>query len=337
MPRAASLFLIAAACLEAARPALAGPPPARVEASRMSMGCLYTIVAYGPDPGVVSTATERALDEVDRLDRLMSHFRPDSPLSQLNQQPPGTPAVVDSELFDLIAVADTYSRESDGAFDITVGPLMKAWGFFRGLGRVPGGDELSQLRRRVGYRHVVLDRARRSIAFDLAGVEIDLGAIAKGYAVDRAVATLRQHGVTAALVSAGGSTIYALGAPPESDGWPIDVQDPLAAGRVAFTLTLRDRALSVAGRSEKSFEIDGVEYTHILDPRTGMPVRGVLGVVVLAPDGTSGDALDTTLFVQGPAAARMLLAAHEGSEAFFLMPAPKGKWTSVRVGGASGR
>lgn len=339
VPRAARTLAIVAALLAAgSRPPAAAPyEPVRAEASRVSMGCLYTIVAYGPDPSVVSTAAERALDEVDRLDRLMSHYRPESPLSQLNRLPPGTTAAVDSELFDLIAVADTYSRESDGAFDITVGPLMKAWGFFRGDGRVPAGEELSQLRRRVGYRHIVLDRASRSIAFDLAGVEIDLGAIAKGYAVDRAVATLRQQGVTAALVSAGGSTIYALGAPPDSDGWPIDVEDPRSAGRVAFTLTLRDRALSVAGRSEKSFEIDGVEYTHILDPRTGFPVRGILSVIVLAPDGTIGDALDTTLFVQGPAAARVLLAAHEGSEALFLMPAPKGRWTSIRVGGASGR
>ena len=282
-----------------------------MEVSRLSMGCLYTIVAYGNDAGAVSTAAERALDEVDRLDRLMSHYRQDSPLSQLNRLPRGTPTAVDGELFDLIAVADAYSRESDGAFDITVGPMMKAWGFFRGDGRVPSDDELSRLRKRVGYRHVVLNRAARTIAFDLDGVEIDLGAIAKGYAVDRAVATLRRQGVKAAVVSAGGSTIYALGAPPQSEGWPVDIQDPLAAGDVAFTRTLRDRALSVAGRSEKSFEIDGIEYTHILDPRTGMPARGVLSVVVLSPDGTSGDALDTTLFVLGPIAARSLLAAHE--------------------------
>src|SRR5205823_12681879 len=122
--------------------------------------------------------------------------------------------VEDPELYDYLAIALRYSRESDGAFDITVGPLMKAWGFFRGGGRVPSEAELAALRARVGYRHVILDPAAHTVRFDTPGVELDLGGIAKGYAVDRAVAVLREADVPAALVSAGGSTIYGLGAPP---------------------------------------------------------------------------------------------------------------------------
>ena len=133
---------------------------------------------------------------------------------------------VDPELFDFIAESMRYSRDSEGAFDITVGPLMKAWGFFRGEGRMPSVDELATARRHVGASHVVLDPAAGTIAFDEPGVELDLGGIAKGYAVDRVVGLLKERGVPAALVSAGGSTIYGLGAPPGRAGWEVAIQDP---------------------------------------------------------------------------------------------------------------
>src|SRR4029453_7660485 len=137
---------------------------------------------------------------------------------------------------------------------------MKAWGFFRGGGRVPGSAELADLRGRVGHRHVTLNEQERTIRFDRPGVELDLGGIAKGYAVDRVVAHLRSEHVAAALVSAGGSTIFALGAPPGQAGWKIDVQDPTDAEAVALSVRLADRALSVSGRHEKNFEKDGVIY-----------------------------------------------------------------------------
>src|SRR5437867_3228765 len=165
----------------------------RHEASRMSMGCAYAIVAYGRDGAALPGIVDAAFDEVDRIDRLMSHYKPDSALSRLNRDAAGAPVTVDPELFGLIAESLRYSRESDGAFDITVGPLMKAWGFFRGGGRVPRNDELADLRDRVGYAHVVLDASQRTIRFDRPGVELDLGGIAKGYAVDRVVGLLREH------------------------------------------------------------------------------------------------------------------------------------------------
>ena len=139
----------------------------------------------------------------------------------------------------------------------------------------------------------------RTIAFDQPGVELDLGGIAKGYAVDRVVALLKQRRVAAALVSAGGSTIYALGAPPGRDGWDVAIQDPVDSRQVARRVTLRDRALSIAGSSEKSFESGGVTYSHIMDPRTGRPVQGPLSVAVLARTGTAGDALDNALLRDG--------------------------------------
>ncbi len=296
------------------------------------MACDYAIEAYAADDKGLPAVLEQALDEVDRIDRLMSHYKPESPLSQLNRTAAAGPVKVDPELFDFIAESLRYGRESGGAFDITVGPLMKAWGFFRGEGRLPAPAEIEQLKHQIGYQHVILNRADHTIRFDQPGIELDLGGIAKGYAVDRVVDILKAHHVAAALVSAGGSTLYALGAPPGHDAWDVEVQDPLDPRNVAMTVQLKDRSLSVAGRATKSFVVDGVTYSHIMDPRTAMPVQGVLSVVVLTPTGTAGDALDDAFFVEGIEKSKAHLARLDGVEAFFFLPSkqPRG-WTVVTV------
>jgi FAD:protein FMN transferase len=291
------------------------------EANRLSMACVYAIDAYGPDAAALPRILDDAFDEVDRIDRLMSHYKADSPISRVNRQAARRPVVVEPELFDFIAEAMRYNRESGGAFDITVGPLMKAWGFFGGEGRMPADEELTAARRHVGAAHVVLNPIDKTIAFDEQGVELDLGGIAKGYAVDRVVGLLRQRQIAAALVSAGGSTIYGLGAPPGHDGWTVAIQDPIDSRTAALTVTLEDRALSVAGSSEKSFESGGVRYSHIMDPRTGRPVQGMLSVAVLASSGTAGDALDDALFVMGEERSRAYLKKLPDTEAFFFLPA----------------
>jgi FAD:protein FMN transferase len=313
-------------------PAREHPTLAHHVASRIAMACEYAIEAYGPDADALPRIVDEAFDEVDRIDRLMSHYKFDSPLSRVNRQAGQHRVEVDRELFDFLATALRYSRDSNGAFDITVGPLMKTWGFFGGEGRLPSQTEVASARRLVGAAHVTLNPASRTIAFDAAGVELDLGGIAKGYAVDRVVALLKQRQIAAALVSAGGSTIYALGAPPRRDGWPVTIQDPLDARRAALTLELRDRAMSVAGRSEKFFETGGLTYSHIMDPRTGMPAQGVLSVVVLAGSGTEGDALDDALFVLGPAGSREYLNRLDETEALFFLPDANRGWTLVRLG-----
>jgi FAD:protein FMN transferase len=316
----------------------AGPPSSgsgplvHYDASRMSMACLYAIDAYGPDASALPRLVDEAFDEVDRIDRLMSHYKADSPLSRINREAARGPVAVEPELFDFIAEAMRYNRESDGTFDITVGPLMKAWGFFRGEGRLPSRDDLAAARRHVGAAHVRLDTAARTISFDEPGVELDLGGIAKGYAVDRAVALLARHGVAAALVSAGGSTIYGLGAPPGRDAWEVTLQDPIDAQNIALTVSLKNRSLSVAGSSEKSFEAGGVRYSHIMDPRTGWPVQGMLTVAVVTSSGTAGDALDDALFVLGVErgdAYLKSLTSLSGTEVFFFLPSSSGGWTMV--------
>jgi thiamine biosynthesis lipoprotein len=327
-----------------------GPPPAsagrlinrpsasetrRYEDSRVSMACVYTIVAYGADTAPIQQAMNAALDEVDRIDRLMSNYKKESELSRVNREAAKAPVKIDAELFDFLAECLRYGRESNGAFDITVGPLMKAWGFFRGEGRMPSDAELAEARNHIGYQHVLLNQKDGTIFFDIPGIELDLGGIAKGYAVDRAVAVLKRYAVTAALVSAGGSTIYGVGAPPGKTAWEVEVQDPMDRNKTALGVQLKDQALSVSGSYEKFFELGGVRYSHIMDPRTGRPVQGMLSVAVITGDGTSGDALDNVFYVLGVRQSAARLRKFSAREVIFFLSQPdpqSGKrWKMVRM------
>jgi thiamine biosynthesis lipoprotein len=301
------------------------------EESRLAMGCTCSVRVCGLEERDARAAAAAALDEIDRVDRLLSHYRADSPLSRLNREAARAPVPVDREMLDVLALCLRWSRETDGAFDVTVGPLMAAWGFFRGEGRVPTASELAAARARVGARHVVLDAAAGTVLFDCDGISLDLGGIGKGYAVDRAVAVLRARGVRSALVNAGGSSVYGLGAPPAGNAWSIDVEDPGHAGRIASTVRLRDRALSVSGRSAKAFERDGVVYAHVMDPRTGRPVPGVAGVVVESDDATTGDVLGDALFVLGVEAGRALLHRLPGVQATIHRAPARGRLPPVRI------
>jgi thiamine biosynthesis lipoprotein len=302
------------------------------EESRVAMGCTCTVRACGSDQTALQEAVGAALDEVDRLDRLMSHYRADSPVSRLNREAAEGPVAVDPELFDLLEDCLRWSRESDGAFDVTVGPLMKAWGFFRGAGRVPSADELARARSVVGFRHVRLDREKGTVSFDRPGVELDLGGIGKGYAVDRVVSVLRRRGIASALVNLGGSSVYGIGAPPGAEAWEIGIQDPTDPDGIALAVELHDRALSVAGGYGRSFEEDGVTYAHIMDPRTGRPVQGVLSVAVLSEEATRGDVLDDVFFVQGVAwTRRSTLRLRPPSEVLFFLPEGRHGWRLLRL------
>ena len=303
------------------------------EESRVAMGCTATVRACGPDAATLPEIVDAALGEVDRVDRLMSHYRPDSPLSRLNREAANGPVVVEPELLAFLAECLRWSRESDGAFDVTVGPLMNAWGFFRDEGRVPREEELSRAREVTGYRHVVVDREAGTVRFDRPGVELDLGGIGKGYAVDRVVELLRRRGVRSALVNLGGSSVYGLGAPPGREAWAIGIQDPSDPGKTALTVSLRDRALSVSGGYARFFGKDGVTYAHVMDPRTGRPVQGILSVAVLTARATDGDALDNVLLVQGVDQAAALLKRLPLADVLFFLPNRGGTWTLVRLSG----
>jgi FAD:protein FMN transferase len=331
LSRLSNLLSISQSAYAGSQQQVGQPAVHQYEESRVSMACTYSIIAYGREGQEIKQIVREALDEVDRIDRLMSHYKKDSPLSEINREASKRPVRVEPELFDFISECLRYSRESDGAFDITVGPLMKAWGFFRGEGRLPSDAELSKARGSTGYRHIILDDKERTVRFDKPGVELDLGGIAKGYAVDRAVSRLKARGIERALVSAGGSTIYGLGSPPDSSGWEIKIQDPIDQRKIAETISLNNRALSVSGSYEKFFEIDGVRYSHIMDPRTGLPVQGLLSVAVVAETGTAGDALDNVFYVLGIEKSRKLIGRYPVTEVIFFLPDSDQDWKLIRL------
>ena len=289
------------------------------------MGTHYTVVAYGRDQAFLSEVVNEVFAEIDQLDQQMSNYKPESELSAINRDAAQREVTVSPQLFGLIQYSLHASQESGGDFDITVGPLMKLWGFFRGQGRLPSAAELSQVEKKIGYQHVHLDAARRTIHFDVSGMEFDLGGIAKGYAVDQAAQIMRTDGVTAALISSGTSSIYALGSPPGEHGWKITVRDPFHEDKPADVFRLQNFALSTSGNYEKFFKINGKIYCHIMDPHTGWPVQNMLSTVAAVPTGVETEALTKIFFVGGIEKSRRYLATHPNAIGLFISPATSPK------------
>ncbi len=272
----------------------------RLEQSAEAMGSTYSVVVYGTDRVKMEAAVEAAFDEVRRLDDLLSNYKPSSEWSEVNQRAAGGPVRVSPELFGLLSACLEYSRESEGAFDITVGPLMKIWGFYKGTGHIPHQAEIRAAMTRVGYRHIHLDPKAQTVRFDRRGVEMDPGGIGKGYAVDRMVDVLKQKGITRALVSGSGSSIYALGAPPSQPlGWQIEIRDPHDPRKSVATVYLKDESMSTSGSYEKFFKAEGKIWAHIMDPRTGYPAPGMLSVSVITPRTLDSEAWAKPLFING--------------------------------------
>ena len=262
-----------------------------------AMGTDFTLYIYAPDAANADREAERAFAIVDQLDALLSNYKPQSELSRINHEAADHAVTTDPETFRFLQESLSWSACTDGAFDITVGKLMKAWGFFRSTGHVPSETELAGVRAETGWKHVVLDRSTRTVRFTARGVELDPGGIGKGFAVDAAAKALREDGVHAALLSAGSSTIYGLGAPPDGAGWKVLVPDPEHANAAISTVVLHDSSLSTANCSEKHFIVRGHLYCHIMDPRTLQPVKGRLQATVIAPSATDSDALSNAMFV----------------------------------------
>ena len=286
--------------------------------SHPAMGSSFTIYLYAKDSTQASAIFESAFEEVDRLENTLSNYRDTSELSRINRLAATEAVTTDPEVFELLQTSLDYSKKSGGAFDITVGPLIKAWGFFRSSGHYPSQTELENARAKVGWQDVQLNAADRTVHFAKQGIELDLGAIGKGYTVDRIVSILREDGIQSALVDAGSSTLYALGTPPGKSGWTVRIPHPGHRDQTISTVLLRDASLSTSGSYEKFFRLNGRIYCHILNPHTGKPVEGMLQTSVIAPDGTTTDALSTSMFVMGPQSGKELLSSFPGSAGLWI-------------------
>jgi thiamine biosynthesis lipoprotein len=289
----------------------------RLEASVEAMGSTYSLVLYGEDRSRLEAASEDAFEEVRRLDRMLSNYRPESEWSDVNRRAADGPVKVSVELFQLLSACVEYSRQSEGAFDISVGPLMKVWGFYKGSGHLPHRAEVRGALTKVGYRNILLDASSRTVRFARQGVELDPGGIGKGYAVDRMVEVLRKDGIASALVSASGSSIYALGTPPGESGWKVRIRDPKNEAKTVTEVTLKNESMSTSGNYEKFFWAEGKIYSHIMDPRTGFPSQGMLSASVIAPRTLDSEAWTKPYYING----REWAAKHKPKEfRVFLCP-----------------
>ena len=263
---------------------------------RYAMGTVFEIVIYDKDLPRADAAAQAALDEVVRLDGVMSNYKPDSELSRLNRTAHFQPVHVSRELYEVIEQSLSYSRISDGQFDISVGPVVDLWKAALDGSPSPTLAAQAASLRCVGYQKIELIPPDR-IQFHSDCMRLDLGAIGKGYAVDRVAELLKARGIRRAYVDAGGSTIYALGESPGGSGWYVRLRDP--SGRLDPKVTLMNNSVSTSEQNAASV-LQGDAPGHIISPSTGKPMQTRYAVSVTAPSATASDALSTTLLLLGP-------------------------------------
>jgi len=294
-----------------------------VTLARHAMATRFELVLHGDDAVALRAAGEEALDEVARLENQLSLYRPGSEIAQLNARAAHEPVQVSPEVFALLQRAQRLHLETDGAFDISIAPLVRCWGFMDNHGKLPTTEAVAEARETVGMKLVELDAAKRSVRFARKGVMLDLGAIGKGYAVERGVEWLRETGVTSALFHGGTSTVCAIGHPPAAEAWSVAVERPPAAwGDISFpdlpVVQLRDEALSVSAVWGRHFASNGKNFGHVIDPRTGQPVDGAWLSAVVLPSATETDALSTALLTLSSKGLEVLTRARTGIKALLV-------------------
>jgi len=264
-----------------------------------AMATRFEIALWGGEPGYLRASAEEALREVERLDAQLSLFRPDSDIADLNARAGRKPVRLEPRVYRLLERAVALAEATGGAFDPTVAPLMRAWGMHGAAGRIPLPEELAEAREVSGWRNLALDPDQRTVAFAREGCALDLGAIGKGHAIDQAAEVLREHGIVNALIHGGTSTVFALGTQPSGEPWRVALRHPAADDEVAAAVPLRDDSLSVSAPHGKYFAAGDRDYGHVIDPRSGEPLRAGLLAAVVCASATDSDALSTALLVLG--------------------------------------
>lgn len=279
-----------------------------------AMATRFELVLIGDSPGL-RAAGEEALEEISRIESMLSLYKPTSEVANLNARAAEEPVRVSAEMFALLERAVALSRETNGAFDITIAPLVRCWGFMRGQGTIPSDADIEEARANVGYSLLDLNRENRTVGFSQPGMMLDFGAFGKGYAVDRAIEILRDYEVTSALLHGGTSTVLGFGRNENNIPWRIAVTGAQPIEDVLWTVELIDTALSVSAVWGKSFSSQGRTFGHILDARTGRPSERAELAAVNVPSAADSDALSTALLVEGPAGLSSVIANRPNARA----------------------
>jgi thiamine biosynthesis lipoprotein len=304
------VLLGATVLLGCERPTGDAAGPAKVEHARPVMGTFAEVTAWAPDEATARAAVEAAYTRLDDVNRLMSDYVDDSEVGRINALEPGASLQVSRETFGCLEAARRVAEQTGGAFDVTCRPLVQLWKRAGKAGVLPSEEALAGVRARVGWQKLKLDPTERRVSLAVAGMQVDLGGIAKGFALDLAAEALREEGATGGLVDVGGDVV-AVGTQPSGEPWRIGVQHPAAKGLIEKPiekLSLADAAVATSGVQQRFVEIDGKRYSHIIDPRTGRPAEQAPSVTVIAPDGATADAWATALSVLSVAEGQALLA-----------------------------
>lgn len=277
-----------------------GTPPQRFESKRVCMGVQTRVVIYAGDQQTADEAARAAYERIAELEQVMSDYRASSELMRLCARAGEGPVRVSEDLFDVLRLSERISRDSHGAFDVTVGPAVALWREARRAGRLPPGPEHQQAMALVDWRNLALDERDRTAALAVAGMRLDLGGIGKGYAAQRAVEVIRARGLPRCMVALAGDIVVGQ-PPPGRKGWEIEIAGGQGGSDDAReTISLVNAAVSTSGDTEQFIEIDGRRYSHIVDPRTGVGIEGGMSVTVIAASGEMADALATAVCVLGP-------------------------------------
>jgi len=301
-----------------------GPQERTVSTIRLetrAMACPWSVIMDPGPPSQVMHASD-ALCCVHDIEARISVYQDDSDLSRVNRLAAVDPQQLDRDDFDLLLRCAELSQATSGAFDPATRSLIQVWKSCRQEDRVPTKDEIASALACSGMGRVRLDTAHGTVAFEAAGVGLDLGAIGKGYAVDCAASLLRNEGVERFLLHGGLSSLYAAGEHDDQPGWPVGIKNPLFTDRSYATILLRDQGMSTSGSNIQFFRHQGRRYGHVLDPRTGWPAEGLLSVTVVAPTAEEADALSTAFYVMGLENARTYCDNHSQIGAI-LIPHPR--------------
>lgn len=288
------------------------------EAKQPHMGTLFTISLYAPDQQTANRAVKAAFARVADLNMIMSDYEEQSEIRRLVREPAGRPIKISADLMTVLAHSQELSRKTDARFDVTIGPLIRYWRRARRQRTLPDPERLAQVRPSVGYQKLRLDPSAGTVTLLATNMFLDLGGIAKGYAADQALAELKKNGVNRALVAASGD-IRAGAPPPGEPGWTVDIASIDASEGNRFdTLLLQNAAVSTSGDTEQSVLIDGIRYSHIVDPETGHGLRKRIGVTVVAQDATTSDSLATAISVMGAQGGLALIESLRGTETLIV-------------------
>ena len=298
-------------------------PPVVSKRIQMHMGTLVTVTAVASDKNVGDGAVQAAFDEIKRLEQLLSTWRSNSELSQVNAEAGRRPVQVSRETLQLIIRALDIAELTHGGFNIALGPAIEAWSVTERQ-HIPEKEELGRLKPLVDWTRIQINRQERTIYLPHKGMRIDVGGIGKGYAADRAVEQMKQAGAIGGVVALSGD-IKTFGIFPGRSGFPVGIRHPRQEGVLIAMIDLMDEAISTAGDYERFFERDGIRYHHILDPQTLWPARICQSVTVIAKEGTVADGLDTGIFVLGPEQGMALVERLPNVEAIIIDD--KGKMT----------